>query len=376
MSFDFYNQLPIITDFTQMAELEFYRDLPNDWMIIVTDIKGSTKAIAAGKYKDVNTIGAATISCVQAKLKTLNFPFVFGGDGATLVLPEEAFSLVKNDLVNLMDISQEKFGLEMRVGAISNDQLYSRNIITKISRYQINSKQAIAVFSGGGLKAADKLIKDEYDKYRLSNKGQKQESDLSNLSCRWNPIPSKYGKILTLLIESKSEEVQHYNEILDTINKILDGRILESGPMNLDKMTYKGFWRCLLDEARLSLSPRRIKDIFFSIVLFKWGKFKDYPNVENYRKQMGLHSDYKKFDDMIRLVIDCSQDQINQIQSYLKSEYQKGRLIYGTHQSDTALMTCLVETIDDGNHIHFIDGGDGGYTSASVQLKEQSAKRA
>ncbi len=357
-----------------MADLSFYQDLPDDWIIIVTDVIDSTKAVAAGKYKDVNTIGAATISCVQAKLKTLGFPFVFGGDGATLVLPTNLYEEVKSDLVALMKISQDKFGLSMRVGAISNKELLDKGIKTKVSRYQINPKQAIAVFSGGGLKLADKIIKDEYDKYQLTA-SQDTNSDLSNLSCRWNPIPSKFGKILTLLIESKSQDENYYNEILTNLDQILEGQVLNRGPMNLDKMTYKGFFQLLFEESRLSLSLDRLKSIFFSIVLFKWGKYKDYPNVENYRKQMGLHSDYKKFDDMIRLVLDCGPEQVNKIEKYLKDEYQKGHLIYGTHLSNTALMTCLVETIEDGDHIHFIDGGDGGYTAASIQLKEQALLR-
>lgn len=371
MAFEFYEKLPVITDFNNMTDRQFYRDLPSDWSIIVTDVKGSTKAVAAGKYKDVNLIGAATISSIQAKLKTLNFPFVFGGDGATVVLPNEAIEKVRGELIALMNISKKKFGLELRVGMILNSELLEKDIKTKISRYRINPNQSIAVFSGGGLKEADRIIKDQYDKYQLKDSNPIAGSDLSNLSCRWNPIPSKKGKILTLLIESIGVE-DHYKEILQRINEIMGKDIAQSGPMNLEKMSYKSFLRCLIEESRFSLSFKRLKDIFFSIVLFKWGKFKNYPNVENYRNQMGSHSDYKKFDDMIRLVLDCSIDQIESIKTYLEEQYQKGTIIYGTHLSDTALMTCLVETIDDGGHIHFIDGGDGGYTSASVQLKAQA----
>ncbi|MEH0861960.1 MULTISPECIES: DUF3095 family protein [Halobacteriovorax] len=371
MAFDFYEKLPVITDFNNMTDRQFYRDLPSDWSIIVTDVKGSTKAVAAGKYKDVNLIGAATISSIQAKLKTLNFPFVFGGDGATVVLPNEAIEKVRGELIALMNISKKKFGLELRVGMILNSELLEKDIKTKISRYRINPNQSIAVFSGGGLKEADRIIKDQYDKYQLKDSNPIADSDLSNLSCRWNPIPSKKGKILTLLIESIGVE-DHYKEILQRINEIMGKDIAQSGPMNLEKMSYKSFLRCLIEESKFSLSFKRLKDIFFSIVLFKWGKFKNYPNVENYRNQMGSHSDYKKFDDMIRLVLDCSNDQIESIKTYLEEQYQKGTIIYGTHLSDTALMTCLVETIDDGGHIHFIDGGDGGYTSASVQLKAQA----
>ena len=44
-------------------------------------------------------------------------------------------------------------------------------------------------------------------------------------------------------------------------------------------------------------------------------------------------------------------------------------LRYGLHLSDTALMTCLVTSPADSLHVHFVDGGGGGYTSASRSLK-------
>ena len=43
--------------------------------------------------------------------------------------------------------------------------------------------------------------------------------------------------------------------------------------------------------------------------------------------------------------------------------------------SDTALMTCLVTSETEGLHVHFVDGGGGGYTSAARQLKAARAAR-
>ena len=34
-------------------------------------------------------------------------------------------------------------------------------------------------------------------------------------------------------------------------------------------------------------------------------------------------------------------------------------------------MTCFVDGLSDGKHIHFIDGGDGGYAMAAMKLKAQ-----
>jgi len=34
-------------------------------------------------------------------------------------------------------------------------------------------------------------------------------------------------------------------------------------------------------------------------------------------------------------------------------------------------MTCLVFSLEQSRHVHFIDGADGGYALAAVQLKAQ-----
>ncbi len=84
---DFYAELPAFPKFGEVTGDRPFRTLPADWKIIVADIEGSTAAIEAGRYKDVNTIGAAAVAAAQNAMDKRDFPFVFGGDGATLVIP-------------------------------------------------------------------------------------------------------------------------------------------------------------------------------------------------------------------------------------------------------------------------------------------------
>jgi hypothetical protein len=74
------------------------------------------------------------------------------------------------------------------------------------------------------------------------------------------------------------------------------------------------------------------------------------------------------------MILDCTPRQIGEIGAYLRSLHEKKRICYGLHQSPHALMTCLVESLQEGGHIHFIDGGDGGYAIAAKHLKDQLAK--
>ena len=59
---------------------------PDDWVIVITDIRSSSTAVAEGRYKDVNMMGGAAICAVQNATGSRDWPFVFGGDGATLLI--------------------------------------------------------------------------------------------------------------------------------------------------------------------------------------------------------------------------------------------------------------------------------------------------
>ena len=66
---------------------------------------------------------------------------------------------------------------------------------------------------------------------------------------------------------------------------------------------------------------------------------------------------------------------IEAIRRHVEACAKAQRFDWGMNVSDTALMTCLVSSETEGLHVHFIDGGGGGYTSAARQLKAARAAR-
>lgn len=84
---DFYERLPILTDFTSVTDPNHYHSIPDDWWIVVADVRRSTQAIEQGLYKAVNILGASVIIGVLNLAKPTAVPFVFGGDGAAVCLP-------------------------------------------------------------------------------------------------------------------------------------------------------------------------------------------------------------------------------------------------------------------------------------------------
>ena len=92
-----------------------------------------------------------------------------------------------------------------------------------------------------------------------------------------------------------------------------------------------------------------------------------------YSEQVATNTDFCKHDATLSFVVDCASDGIAPIRAYLDAASAHGELRYGMGLSDTALMTCLVTSAGSGLHVHFVDGGDGGYTSAAQGLRAPAA---
>jgi len=90
-----------------------------------------------------------------------------------------------------------------------------------------------------------------------------------------------------------------------------------------------------------------------------------------YKTDVIANSDFRKFDEMIRLVVSCTKNQLKSVESWLEQKYVERKLVYGIHVSDAALITCMVFQYNR-NHIHFVDGNNGGYASAAIELKKRS----
>ena len=85
-----YSSIPVFRGFTSLMDPALYLPLPDDWSVGVADIVESTKAIADQRYKAVNMAGASVIAAVANALDGREFPFVFGGDGASFaVAPDD-----------------------------------------------------------------------------------------------------------------------------------------------------------------------------------------------------------------------------------------------------------------------------------------------
>lgn len=383
----FFEQLPATSAFNDFANSEAYLQVPEDWYVALTDVKGSTKAIQEGRYKDVNAIGVASIAAIFNAVEDVNIPFVFGGDGATLLVPSEDYEAVKKSLSGLKALSKSAFSLELRCGLVPVRDLMAAGHKLYVARYATSDKIPQAFMSGEALKVAERWVKDEElgVEYEVQTTGNKNDADCRGFECRWETIPSTRGIVLSIIVEARGLTMTDRNEIymslLDEMARKTKA-FTQSCPVNQKSLKLNKRLSGFFHEERIrtnmaSALNRRFYAYrawtvnYIGRRLLKRGKNK-YGFGDRYIQELIANTDYLKFDEALRMVIDVPGAEMEKILSILEQFRRKKDIFYGTHTSSGALMTCIVMD-REGEHIHFIDGADGGYCLAASQLKSQRA---
>jgi hypothetical protein len=373
----FYEALPAFRDFADVARLDLYRPLPEGWLLATSDIVGSTKAIEAGRYRAVNMAGASVISAVLNALHGHHqYPFVFGGDGAMVAVPPSAEAATRKALAAVQTWVAEELGLALRAAVIPVDDIRAQGLDVRVARFQVAPEVTYAMFAGGGASWAEAQMK--ADRYVEPPAVAGARPDLSGLSCRWNPLTSRHGEILSIIaVPGPQASASEFNALVARIVALTGEEergghpIPEAGPETSFKPGNTTF------EARAGGAPlirplRRlgiIAQVWLVALLDRFkmplGKF----DATVYRRDVAQNSDFRKFDDGLKMTVDLDRQRAREVEAILEQAARKGICRYGLHRQDTALMTCIVPTPLQRDHMHFIDGGAGGYAMAASRLK-------
>ncbi|MBI1363716.1 MAG: DUF3095 family protein [Proteobacteria bacterium] len=368
---NFYNRLEPFDRFADVTNMRHYAPVPDDWYVVITDVRGSTQAIKDGRYRDVNTVGVAGLIAVKNALNGMDFPFVFGGDGVTMLIPPEGREAVESALLGMQTHANYYFRMSLRVGLVKVAEVRRHDADVLVARHRLAGTQCLAMFRGGGLTVAEKLVKGDTERY--APQGKETEVSFEGLSCRWRPIETKNGRILAILVQDLAGVENAYTELLSRLYEALDGDMQHANPVHIEDMAYKPFIRTAIEEKRFHSRwldvgyLDRLLRIFLAGPIFRW----HLPLLKRYTSAVAAHSDFRKFDDSLRLVLDCTPEQARKIQDVLEMFRLQRRICYGVHTTDKALMTCYVPSIEPGRHIHFIDADKGGYALAAAQMKAQ-----
>lgn len=376
MSEDFYGDLPAFPEFSGLGDSSNFHPAPPDWHVVVVDVMDSTRALGEGKYRDVNTLGAAAIAAATQAAAPIEIPFAFGGDGATFLVPPSRLPVVRQALHGIRGMAHSHFDLTLRVGDVPVKTVLDEGLRLDVARFDLNSGRTIAFFRGGGISRAEEIVKSAGPV--APDAEPEPIPDLRGISCRWQPVPARRGRILSILVEARPGAPHGvYQDVLGEIEGILEEGLHAANPIEPSVMSYRSAAACRRAERRLHASPfefgylARVLEILAAVAVFALRLPPMVFDPAAYARAMRTHSDYRKFDDVLRMVIDASPREAEALRNAFEARRARGEIHFGIHESGTAIMTCLVESMRDGGHIHFVDGGDGGYTLAARELKDQ-----
>src|SRR5882672_1520835 len=131
----FYASIPVFRGFGSLMDPALYSPLPDDWTIGVADIVESTKAIAAKRYKAVNMAGAAVIASVTNALEGREFPFVFGGDGASFAVGPDDLPRAREALAATAAWVKDDLDLHMRVALVPVSAIRAQGADVRVARF-------------------------------------------------------------------------------------------------------------------------------------------------------------------------------------------------------------------------------------------------
>ena len=380
-SHGFYAALPAFSDFDRVLDAANYVPLPADWVVAVSDVVGSTNAIAEGRYKAVNMAGASVISAVMNACSGLSFPFAFGGDGASLALPPSCRGPVAQELAATAAWVKRELALNLRVGMVSMADIRASGHDVRVARFSPSPFVSYAQFSGGGMQWAEEQLKQ--GRLALAPAADGALPDLTGLSCRWAPIEAKKGEILSIVVVPLDEtDPGRFATLVDDLMVALAKDTGEGHPLNKQNLRLALLPRGLDMEARASAPPgRRLLRkawILIETALGKVGELTGWKpggiDIGHYRDTVAVNTDFRKYGDGLRMTVDVDEVASRQVEALLVQAAKEGIAHYGLHRQREALMTCIVPSFSSNDHLHFIDGAGGGYAQAARMLKEAGAR--
>jgi hypothetical protein len=373
---DFYDRLPVFEGFASIMDPARYRALPDDWLIGLTDVVNSTQAIAAGRYKSVNTAGAAVISALSNALPGRKFPFVFGGDGASFAVPACDHSVASAVLADTAAWTRDDLDLTLRAALVPVAAIEAEGLTASVARFGPSKNVSYAMFSGGGLAWAERAMK--AGRFTLAAAVAGARPDLTGLSCRWNDIPATRGVIVSLLVAPVTHGDPAFRSTLVGLLHELEAstevaRTVPSGGLTAGWPPAGAELEARASRRRgESLFLRRIRVLvqtFLSYTVFRTGMRVGKFDPAVYRRQVVENSDFRKYDDNLRMTLDCTPALADRIEQRLDRAQRDNIVRFGIHRQPAAIMTCIVPSATESNHLHFVDGAAGGYALAAQKLR-------
>lgn len=375
----FYAGIPVFRGFGSLMDPALYSPLPDDWSVGVADIVESTRAIAEARYKAVNMAGASVIASITNALEGREFPFVFGGDGASFAVSPDDLARAREALAATAIWVEESLNLVMRVALVPVAAVRAQGFDVRVARFGPSPNLSYAMFAGGGLNWAEAAMK--RGEFVVTKAPPGTQPDLTGLSCRFEEIPSRRGLILSVLVvAARGADPTAFRKVIEDVVALVErspdaGRPVSSAgpPLRWPPAGLEYEVSATRGRSRLTRRSFVLANTLWAYLVMRFGIKVGNFVPKNYVQQLVENSDFRKYDDGLRMILDCTPDLESALTRRLTEAASNGVVRYGLHRQDAAMMTCFTPSVMRSDHVHFIDGARGGYASAATALKASAA---
>ncbi len=373
----FYTRLPVneLTLSDLLTEDHLFYKIPENWFVVITDVKNSTPALKQGLHETVNLVATGSIVAVLnlAYKANIAVPFFFGGDGATFIIPPSLLQATLHALNLHRDNTLSSFDLDLRVGSVPVAEIYDQSHELNISKLKTSVTFSIPVLLGYGLMYAEQKIKGpDYALNPIQITGD--ELDLSGMQCRWDRIkpPAENYEVVSLLVIAKQgiKQAHAFKQVIDQVDRIY-GAPQQRKPITVAKLKMKATWAKIGLEMKTKMGSF---DLFY--LLRNWSTALMAPlyfrtkKGKTYLDSLVNMADTLVIDGKINTVMTGTAVQRAALQVALDKLEAEGSILYGLFVSNESVMSCYVRNMQD-RHVHFVDGAEGGYTNAAGILKKK-----
>jgi hypothetical protein len=375
----FYGGIPVFRGFGRLMDPALYAPLPDDWSIGVADIVESTRAIAEARYKAVNMAGASVIAAITNALEGREFPFVFGGDGASFAVSPDDHDRAREALAATAIWVEESLNLVMRVALVPAAAVRAQGFDVRVARFGPSPNLSYAMFSGGGLNWAEAAMK--RGEFAVPKAPPGTQPDLSGLSCRFEEIPAMRGLILSVLVvAARDADPAAFRKVIEDVVALVErspdaGRPVPSGgpPLRWPPAGVEYEARAARGGSLFRRRSFVLATTLWAYLVMRFGIKVGNFVPKTYVQQVVENSDFRKYDDGLRMILDCTPELEQALTQRLAEAAANSVVRYGLHRQDAAMMTCFTPSVMRSDHVHFIDGARGGYASAATALKASAA---
>lgn len=378
MSATFYRDLPAAPTFASAVDNNSCSPLPNDWNVLVAAVRCTETAVEQGRYRDVNAVAVACIAAMRNGFSCHEFPAVFGGDVVTFCVPESALENARALLLECQQLARREFDLDLRIGGVPVTLLRELGTDVKVGHFGTAEGQTQVIVTGEGINTAEDLVKGSHQ-FLIQRSRSSLKANFAGFQSRVSEISASGAENVSLLIRaldpSELERTLAYAHVLQLIESIY-GETDSHHPVDAQGPRSGFSPDALRNEARVC-NPgfNRIgKAMHLLSVLPQVAARAGVHNTEGSdgmaKPQMRDLSNWRGFDGQLRMVITGTTEQRAKLRGRLSELHYSSRIAFGMHASNSSLITSIVDD-SAGSCVHFVDGGAGGYATASIEMKAQ-----